>query len=216
MVKVNLGCGPNAVVGWVNIDSSLRVLITRFPLLRLPLKILVRMRLVSLNSLTEIPPNLKVRRYDVRKGLPFKDNEIDYIYSSHMIEHLTEDEAKYLLEECFRTLKKGGVIRLVAPDLRYLVQQYLKNKEAGDPAAADKYLWSMGLEGIGDSLPFINRLLGKHHLWVYDSESLAFRLRFTGFSDVEERAAGEGECPDLEQLGELRLHPDSFYLEAKK
>ncbi|MCR4922701.1 MAG: methyltransferase domain-containing protein [Lachnospiraceae bacterium] len=59
------------------------------------------------------------------KKLPFSDNEVDAIYSSHMIEHFTSDQAHSWLKECHRVLKPGGVIRLVAPDLENACRNYL-------------------------------------------------------------------------------------------
>ena len=33
-VKVNLGCGKNAIEGWINIDNSPKVVLSKYPLLR--------------------------------------------------------------------------------------------------------------------------------------------------------------------------------------
>lgn len=46
---------------------------------------------------------------------PWKDNSIDGIHASHVIEHLPfEDQIKFILE-CHRILKKGGFLRLSLP-----------------------------------------------------------------------------------------------------
>lgn len=59
---------------------------------------------------------------DVRKGIPLKSNSVSYIYTSHMIEHLTYYESRRLLLECSRVLRTNdGKIRIVCPDLsKYL------------------------------------------------------------------------------------------------
>jgi len=44
---------------------------------------------------------------------PFKDNSVDYILASHIIEHL-EDPDKFL-RECHRILKKGGRMKIKTP-----------------------------------------------------------------------------------------------------
>jgi SAM-dependent methyltransferase len=46
--------------------------------------------------------------------LPFKDEEYDYVISSHVIEHFF-DPIK-AIEEWFRVIKKGGYIFIIAPD----------------------------------------------------------------------------------------------------
>lgn len=48
-------------------------------------------------------------------SLPFKDNSVDLIYSSHMLEHLSHDSLVELLNECYRVLKGNGMMRLNCP-----------------------------------------------------------------------------------------------------
>lgn len=52
---------------------------------------------------------------DVRKGLPFKDNEVDFIRAEHFLEHLTNDEVIAFLNECWRVLK--GAMHVVVPSV---------------------------------------------------------------------------------------------------
>jgi len=216
-MKVNLGCGPKAVTGWVNIDKTWKVYLTRFPVLKILLRFLTVLGLV--NRLTpgeEIPSELGVRRHDVAKGLPFKDNEVDYIYSSHMLEHLSRSKADFVLTECYRVLKSGGVLRLVVPDLNLLIEEYVKGKQAGDATAADSFIESLNLSDTGKSKRLINRLISQGHQWISDFDSLAYRLSSIGFSEVNRCIPRQGETPDLQLLDEGGLHPDSFYLEARK
>ena len=49
---------------------------------------------------------------DVRQGLPYQDNSIDYIFMEHFFEHINQQESQKLLHECYRALKSGGVIRI--------------------------------------------------------------------------------------------------------
>ena len=46
----------------------------------------------------------------------FRPESIDRILSEHMLEHLSEDQAKITLRECHRYLKPGGLLRLAVPD----------------------------------------------------------------------------------------------------
>ena len=48
-------------------------------------------------------------------SLPFKDNTVDLIYSSHLLEHLSIDSVVELLNECYRVLKRVGMMRLNQP-----------------------------------------------------------------------------------------------------
>ena len=67
-----------------------------------------------------------VVEHDLRTGLPFENDSCDAVYHSHVLEHLTKDDGKKLLAECFRVLKPGGVARVVVPDLERIAQDYLQ------------------------------------------------------------------------------------------
>ena len=59
--------------------------------------------------------------YDIRKDLlPFSNSEVDNIYISHVIEHIENNFVQTLFDECFRVLKKGGVLRIATPDAKFL------------------------------------------------------------------------------------------------
>jgi predicted SAM-dependent methyltransferase len=218
IVKVNLGCGPKGVVGWINIDRSYKVYLSRFPILKYILRILSWLRLISrIAPEEEFPAELKIIRCDVTKGLPFNDAEVDYIYSSHMFEHLTRDELIFVLKECYRVLKTGGVLRIVVPDLEILIKNYLSHKQNNDVMAADKFMESLGLHCLRPKKPLFNRIFGgKGHQWMYDFDSLSHRLRMVGFKKIRRCEPNVGKVPDLQLLGEGELHPNSLYLEAEK
>jgi len=87
-----------------------------------------------------------VKTCDVRKGLSFSDDYFSVCYSSHVIEHLMQVEAQKLINECFRVLKSGGIIRLVVPDLEAIARNYLlylKKASEGDTQAVANYDWMM-------------------------------------------------------------------------
>jgi predicted SAM-dependent methyltransferase len=67
-----------------------------------------------------------VKQHNILEGLPFDDNEIDVIYSSHFLEHLFPEDAERFLVECFRVLRKKGVLRVVVPDLENICREYIK------------------------------------------------------------------------------------------
>lgn len=59
--------------------------------------------------------------HDARTKFPYDDNSIDFIFSEHFIEHLTEDEGILYFKECFRMLKPGGVVRTSTFDIDNLM-----------------------------------------------------------------------------------------------
>jgi len=88
----------------------------------------------------------RVLAIDLRKKLPFHENYFDLVYHSHVLEHFTCTDAKNLLDECYRILKPGGIIRIVVPDLENIVREYLHILDeirSGVDDAQGKYNWIM-------------------------------------------------------------------------
>ena len=56
--------------------------------------------------------------------LEFKENTIDLIYSSHVIEYFDRDEVIPLIKEWRRVLKPGGILRLAVPDFLEISKLY--------------------------------------------------------------------------------------------
>ena len=68
----------------------------------------------------------KVKKINLLDMLPFADSTVDVIYCAHFLEHIPLDKINFFLLECFRILKKNGIIRLVLPDFEALAKEYLK------------------------------------------------------------------------------------------
>ena len=88
--------------------------------------------------------NPDVIAYDLSKGIPLENDSVDFVYSSHMLEHLPKIEAEKLLREAYRVLKKGGIIRIAVPDLEAIAREYLKyldKSKQGDETAQKRYEW---------------------------------------------------------------------------
>lgn len=73
-----------------------------------------------------------VHRFDIMKGIPFPRHSFDAIYSSHVFEHLTPEAGQTLLQEIHRTLKPGGIVRIVVPDLEEICRSYLEALKDAD------------------------------------------------------------------------------------
>jgi SAM-dependent methyltransferase len=57
------------------------------------------------------------RELDITQPLPFADNSVDFIFSEHVIEHVTIQQAWTYFEECRRVLKPGGIVRTNFPNI---------------------------------------------------------------------------------------------------
>ncbi len=79
-------------------------------------------------------------------GIPYPDDFFDVVYHSHVLEHFPRAEADKFLAHCFRVLKKGGLLRVVVPDLENIVKCYLEKLQQcldGVTSANDEYDWIM-------------------------------------------------------------------------
>lgn len=221
MKKVNLGSGDTCLDDWINIDSSFNARLVKYPRLRyLLFKIGILPKKYYQMSWSKHIQSIMVR--DVRKKLPFDDESVDFIYSSHLIEHLRKNEAEKVLRECFRVLKRGGLIRLVIPDLELMARNYIKevenirnNKEKKEYFPSEIFLDMLGM-GERTKTPLILKIFssGSIHRWMYDQFSLTALLESCGFIDIQKRNFKEGKCPDIDFLDNRPEH--SIYLEARK
>src|SRR5207244_3445771 len=67
-----------------------------------------------------------------RRGLPIETGTAPFVYSSHVLEHFTPDDAEQILHDMHRVLRPGGVVRVVVPDLAMQAKEYLNALEAAD------------------------------------------------------------------------------------
>jgi SAM-dependent methyltransferase len=200
---INLGCGLSVAPGWINLDNSPNARLVKYPLLRWGLwKLGV---LSNFHYAVQWPESITI--VDLRKPLPFADGTIDYVYSSHFLEHLSVDDARRLLREVFRVLKRGGLMRIVVPDLALGVRQYVTALETNphDTQAAPTFLNWLQLSRPG---------LRDPHLWMYDAPSLSAMLGEIGFARTAVCEFRKGSVPDCDILD--NRPEDSLHLEAEK
>jgi len=53
--------------------------------------------------------------WDIKQGIPFPDNSVDIVCSSHFIEHLDDNETHDLFMDIYRVLKVGGTTEHICP-----------------------------------------------------------------------------------------------------
>lgn len=151
---------------------------------------------------------------DVRRGLPFRSASVDSIYSTHMIEHLYDNELRRLLQECRRVLKPGGGIRLIVPSLKNAITAYREGRHDWFYDSFPQHFDSLG--GRFSNFVFCD---GQHRT-AFDFDYLAEMLLVAGFEEPEESAEGKSNVyaetvPDFEP-GDAKGLPHSLFVEAFK
>lgn len=83
------------------------------------------------NNLTFFPPewtSVCMKNADIIVNLEtdytFDLQDVEFAYSGHTIEHLTDSAVRRLLQNFFKSLRHGGVIRIECPDLDMLLDDY--------------------------------------------------------------------------------------------
>ena len=58
---------------------------------------------------------------------PFETESVEIFYTSHVIEHLTDEAVVNMFKEAYRSLSKGGIIRITCPDMQLQYEAYSGN-----------------------------------------------------------------------------------------
>ncbi len=186
-MNLNLGCGSQVHDGWVNVDYAVGARLAKMPLFRALNK---RLRLFQLSW------DHRIYVHDLTRPFPWAGESVDAVYSSHMLEHLTRAQGREFLRECHRVLRKGGVIRIIVPDLHVLVEEYRRGA-----VRADEFVERLGvLYGTGGSgiRSRLAHLIHFPHQCMYDTATLVGILREIGF-------AADARAPFDSRLGDIRL-----------
>ena len=188
-LKLHLGCGAEVFDGWVNVDYALGAWLAKVPLFR------VFNRKLKIFNLDWDP---RIHLHDLTRKFPWQDESAGVVYSSHTLEHFSRKDGRHFLAECHRVLKKGGIIRIVVPDLGYIARQYL-----GGELPADQFLHALGvLYGMYGNNRLKNRLAFLFefpHKCMYDAPTLQQILEEIGFQAAS-RGPFESDIHDIRQM----------------
>jgi predicted SAM-dependent methyltransferase len=131
--------------------------------------------------------------WDVTDGLPFANDSCAFIYCEHFLEHLPVKEGLHFLVECYRSLQKGGVVRIGMPSAQELIRHYYENVWADQP-----WLQKYGYSSVKTRAEYINVCFRDWgHQWLYDLEELERRLREARFTQIESVPWGKSKYPEL-------------------
>jgi len=222
---VNLGSAYRAPDDWLNLDRSINVLIDRVPGLA---TVLHAVRLLSSEQLEHMRRGhwRAVHFWDAHYPIPIVTSSADFIYTSHFLEHLDIATADYVLRECWRVLKPGGIVRVVVPDMFLMSEQYastMRKLAATESTASDLTVFlstPMRVDEVSEAFTgqFFERTLERQrlfgHRWMFDRWSLQRALERAGFTGITEMPYQQGSLPDLT---ELDCRPsNSLHMEGRK
>ena len=113
-------------------------------------------------------PHIDFKR-DVSDLSIYQDNSVDLIYASHVLEHFKRYKIDSVLNEWYRVLKSGGILRLAVPDFESIITIYKKYEDLD---------LIMGMLYGGQDYEH------NFHYLAFDFKYLSKKLKKVGFKDV--------------------------------
>ena len=186
--KLHVGCGKHILSGWLNTDSYRQ------------------------------DPSLPVYLFDASQKFPFADATFAYVFSEHMIEHISYSAGLHMLSECLRVLKPLGVLRLSTPDLDFLLDLRRLDKS---PLQREYIRWAAEtntpnvLDPTNVTFLINNFVRDWGHTFIYDEKTLRQSLQLAGFSNLQKCEPQESSVECLRNLeNEARMPPGFLRLES--
>lgn len=145
---------------------------------------------------------------DVTKPWPF--DGLNYVYGEHFLEHLSLEGAVAFLDNVWKSLKAGGVIRLSTPSLEWVLSTHFNLSETNPQRKID-------------STFSINRAFhGWGHQFLYSQDFLHSLLNNLGWENVKFYEYGKSEIKafkGIERHGGYSVangYPNVWIVEASK
>ena len=145
---------------------------------------------------------------DIAIGLPFRNNSIEAIFTSHVLEHFIIEDILRILSECFRVLKTDGCLRIAVPSLTIALKHYQKGEIKAFPR----------IKGRTVSRRFIDYILYHNtHLTMFDFAFLHELLEDVGFRNIEEKAFLKSDFfYDDEIVNMDKYEAETLFVECRK
>lgn len=181
---LNLGCGSNAVEGYINADFFYKFKFWK-------------------KSARHLEWQL-----DLRYPLDCPDSIFDGVFTEHTLEHLYPSQAKALLSELYRTMKKDAYIRVTVPDIEKYVNYYIGNYSNINLEEFDKRFETKcsAIRNISQNY---------YHLSLWDFMEVKTCLEEVGFRNVSKMKFGVSKDEKL-ALDIPERSWETLYVEAQK
>lgn len=131
--------------------------------------------------------------YDITSGkkINIDDNTIDNYYTSYTIFFTKQNMIIFLFSELYRTLKPGGLIRIVIPDIEKSIKWYIENPENF------KFKYAKPINYPETKLGYLMALFHTEDTYIdnklktvgiqqaFDFETLTYYLKRVKFKDIK-------------------------------
>lgn len=154
---------------------------------------------------TDIEPIGDQAFLDATTPFPLPEGSVHYIYSEHVIEHISYEQGLGMLKESYRVLAPGGKVRVATPNLLKFVGLFQETKSPeAKKYMVEKMLWHEWPVTPDPECYILNQQLREWgHRFVYTPKLLRASLEAAGFKDIREFTAGESDDANFRGI-ELR------------
>ena len=146
-------------------------------------------------------------------NIELEDESVDVIFCSHVIEHIPQIKIEKVFNEFNRILVKGGVLRILSPDMEKILNAYsskdekfFRNALSEDPniridlgygGIVSNWFNSPGQDTILLDRKLENFITGVAHQYLYDFNMLEILLKKAGFSNILKKDFCDSEIEEL-------------------
>ncbi len=158
--KIHYGCGTSYFENWINVDlyDKSNVVYNQFE---------------KNEKQNYLQMNLTEKHF-------FTNDLFEFGFSEDFLEHLRQEDSIIFLMECFRTFKRGGVLRLSFPGLENVLLKHYRKDEKNRA-----YIGKFEAYSAWD------------HIHFYSKEEIETVSKHIGFSEIEFKSFGESEHKEL-------------------
>jgi len=169
--RIHYACGWNVMDGWLNVDGFDE----SYP-----------------HGRVDEERARRIYRTDLTAEHPFASESFRFGYAEDFLEHLDQAEALLFLCEAYRTLRKGGILRLSFPGLPGVLRRHLRSSDYQGAAACRQEAYTAWWH--------------KHFFSAEELETVARHIGFRRFAVVK---YGKSKSPEL---CNLETRPDQMDL----
>jgi predicted SAM-dependent methyltransferase len=158
------------------------------------------------------PQSAQILHLDATEQFPFGNDEFDYVFSEHMIEHITYSQGLHMLAECHRVLKPNGKVRITTPDLSFLIDLYGSDKS---DLQNDYIEWATNqfisaAPRYEDTFVINNFVRDWGHKFIYDEKALRGSMEKAAFTGIVRRHLNDSQDDELRDLENEGRMPEGF------
>lgn len=138
----------------------------------------------------------------------FKDQSVNLVYASHALEHISHLKTDEVLNEWYRVLRHGGILRISVPNFDCLLDIYQNSGSS--------------MESILGNLMGGQHYKYNYHKTMFNQASLTSLMKKAGFKEVREWVPGSDELTTFNDFSIYQVdvngkgYPISLNLEAIK